>query len=214
MCPSDYGSSETSYHLQRALAGDEDHLRQLIDRLAPLLLLQAERRLGPHLRQFHDAEDLVQDAWAVLLPRLSDLKAREGRLTPVLLRFLSQTILNRVRTLLQKHIREVPASSLQQEEASIAIGEPADDASGVVTRLLRGEEFARVWQVIQSLGEQDQQLLIQRGIEQNSLKQTAVVLQLKPNTVAVKYRRLLEKLRAALPDSLFAEFDLDDVEEE
>ena len=50
-------------------------------------------------------EDLVQEVWAVALPRLKDLVPRDDRLTPVLVRFLSQTLLNIYCNLMRKHIR-------------------------------------------------------------------------------------------------------------
>src|SRR5262245_47363366 len=86
----------TSFHVQRAESGDAESLDWIVRRLSPLLLAQADFRLGPRLRRLHDPEDLVSTVWAITLPRLGELGAREGRKTPVLLSFLTTTLLNRV----------------------------------------------------------------------------------------------------------------------
>ena len=71
----------------------------------PLLVAQANYRLGRILRDRYDAEDIVHDAWIVALSRLAELRPRDGRYTPVLLKFLSSTIVHRVGNLLKKHVR-------------------------------------------------------------------------------------------------------------
>src|SRR5262249_16732954 len=61
---------ETSLHVRRALTGDAASLEWLVTRLSPLLVLEARERLGPDLGRLYDADDLVQDAWLITLPRL------------------------------------------------------------------------------------------------------------------------------------------------
>ena len=46
--------------------------------------------------------------WVVALPRLPELPPRDERHTPVLLKFLSTTLLYRINNLVQKHIRGKP----------------------------------------------------------------------------------------------------------
>ena len=56
----------------------------------------------------------------------------------------------------------------------------------------------------------DREVVILRGIEQGNNRDVATVLQLEPNTVAVRYRRALAKLRAELPDSIWDELGDED----
>ena len=91
----------TSLHVRRAADGDGGSLSWVVSRLSPLLLAQATYRLGSRLRALYEPEDLVNETWAVTLPKLAELPARDGRLTPVLLRFLSTTLLHRIQSLVR-----------------------------------------------------------------------------------------------------------------
>lgn len=50
----------TTPHVRRAIGGDHASMGWLVERFSPLLLLQAEYRLGRTLRGRFDPEDLVQ----------------------------------------------------------------------------------------------------------------------------------------------------------
>src|SRR5262245_53247125 len=89
----------TTYHVRRAREGEESSLRWVVARFTPLLRAAADYRLGKHLRGLYEPEDLLQDVWAVALPRLGDLIPRSERYTPVLLKFLSTTLLRRIQHL-------------------------------------------------------------------------------------------------------------------
>ena len=66
---SDLGDADdmTTMHVRRAVGGDLTSLDWVVSRLAPLLVAQAQWRLGTALRRYYDPEDLVSDAWAVTL---------------------------------------------------------------------------------------------------------------------------------------------------
>jgi len=145
----------------------------------------------------------VQDAWIAALPRLPDLPSRDGRYTPVLMRFLSTALLNRSNTLLQKHFQGKPL----RESANSGISKLADDASAVVSKTLRSEASARLRAALDQLPARDREIVVLRGIEQNRNETVARLLKLKPNTVAVRYRRALERLRRQLVESVFDELD-------
>ena len=70
---------QTTLQVRRAMAGDRSSTDWIVQRLSPLLLAQAEYRLGPALRTEIDPADLVAEAWLVALPKLAELTAREGR---------------------------------------------------------------------------------------------------------------------------------------
>src|SRR5688572_14174181 len=78
--------SPTSIHVHRAISGDLDSLAWLIRRFSPVLLSQAQYRLGAALRRFYDPEDVVADVWSVVLRRVNDLRANTEAGTPTLIR--------------------------------------------------------------------------------------------------------------------------------
>lgn len=201
----------TSLHLYRSREGDAASTVWLVQRFTPLLLAQARHRLGRHLRQLYDPEDLVQEAWAIALPRLAELRPAAGRLTPVLLRFLSTTLLNRYGALMQKHVLGKPLTTaapvgLSHEQDALAYL-PAEQTS-IVARVARDELCTRILSAIEALPEKDREVIVLRSIEQISLTAAADILGVTENAVAVRHHRALRRLQAALPDSI-----LDDLAE-
>ena len=198
----------TTLHVRRAAAGDAESVGWLVERFAPLLLAQARQRLPSELRRAVEPEDLVQDAWAVALPKLKELPARDGRLTPVVLRFLCTTILYRVSNLMQKRLeRALRAEGDASEEGGVRLSELAASESLALTRALRGESCRLALAALDALEESDRRIVVLRGIEEAPAAEVGAILGMKPNTVVVRYRRALAKLRAALPSSIFDDLD-------
>lgn len=200
----------TSLHVRRALDGDANSLEWVIARLSPVLLAQARYRLNPKLRRHVDPEDLVNEVWMVALPRLSEFDVAGPRYTPALLRFLSLTLLNRVNNLFQKFIQGKPLALSGSndgggDEAASPLAELEAEHTGVVTRVVQEETHGLVLDRIEELSSDDREVIILRGVEQNPNKDVAVLLGLEPNTVAVRYKRALARLRKSLPDSVFDE---------
>ena len=54
----------------------------------------------------------------------------------------------------------------------------------------------------------DRELILLRGVEQNSYQAIAAVVGRDPKVLAVQYSRALAKLRAKLPESVFTEFEV------
>ncbi len=208
--PPSEGVRETTLHVRRAMAGDMNSLGWIVRRLSPLLLAQARYRLSGRLASVCDPEDLVADVWAVSLPRLRQLGARDGRHTPVLVRFLSTTLLYRFNNLVQKHIIGKPpkeAPSGDGSEGTDPVGSLSAAETGVVSAAIRDELGGQILQALERLDERDREVVVLRGIEKNSNKEVATVLGELPNTVAVRYKRALERLRKQLPDSVLAELE-------
>jgi RNA polymerase sigma-70 factor, ECF subfamily len=198
-------SDQTTLHVRRATAGDFGALEWVVERFSPLLLAQARFRVSKALRRVADPEDLVQETWAATLPKLASLRPREGRLTPVLLAFLSTTLLQRCATLLARTARRRRlggAEGRDEETATIADLLPSE-ASGVVTRACRAETRGVVLRAIEALDENDREVLILRGVERTPNQDVAALLGVPPNTIAVRYRRALERLKRVVPDDLY-----------
>ncbi len=190
-------SYDTSVQLRNAVDGDRDSLGWLVAHLSPLLLAQARWRLAGGTVHTIDAEDLVQEAWLVALPRLRELVPREGRLTPVLLRFLATTIVHRVNNLVRESLRRGP--SYAGEGATE--GTP-DDRTGVVTAAVRAEQRRQLLATIEALEPGDREVLLLRGVEQRSLATTAELLGITDAAVTMRYTRALARLRDKIPGSL------------
>jgi RNA polymerase sigma factor (sigma-70 family) len=174
-----------------------------------LLVAQATYRLGPKLRQFYDPEDLVNDVWAITLRKLSELNELEGRITPVLLRFMTTTITYRTNDLVKKHAAE---DARRRHHPDLDVTDRGDTVETVADTVARAETAAEraerrdiVTQALEELDSIDREVLLLRGIEQNSNASVALVLGLSPNAVSMRYGRALERLRARLPGSDFEE---------
>lgn len=190
-------NADTSVVLRAAIDGDEDSLGWLVAHLSPLLLAQARWRLSGGVARGIEPEDLVQEAWLVALPRLHELVPRQGRLTPVLLRFLATTILHRVNNLVRDVLRR--GSSPLPDEMRDG---PRDERTGVVTAAVRAEQRHQLLATIEGLDPIDREVLLLRGVEQRSQATTAALLGIRGDAVAMRFSRAVERLRAQLPASL------------
>lgn len=197
-------SALTTMHVRRAVAGDARSLESVVSRLSPILHACADYRLGPALRTHVDPDDIVNEAWAIALPRLAELGDRDGRVTPVLLKFLTTTINFRINGLLRRHLDGTRSTS---DEFSVEL---TCKHSGVITRAARGEVRDTVRQALSELAPRDREVILLRGIEQHASKTVAVILGLTPAAVDQRYSRALKRLRAQLPNSVFAELQSDE----
>jgi len=201
----------TSIHVRAAEAGDVESLDWVVRRFSPVLLAQAAYRLGPKLRVHCEPEDLVSEVWAIALPRLGDLSMREGRSTPVLMRFLATTLLYRVNDLVRRYVKG-PAGRREShggDPARDPLGGLAAPATDVVRRAVRDEAHRIVLSALEQLDPVDREVIVLRAIEQNSNKTAALLLGLSPSAASMRYRRALTRIRSRLPASVFDEIDAD-----
>ncbi len=194
------GGELTSFHVRRACDGEQESLAWVITRFTPLLLLQANYRLRHPLRRLCDPEDLVDDVWAVTLPRMGALDERDGRLTPVLLKFLSTTLLQRTNQLLKKHLQR----SSESLATSIRECMPVE-VTGVRTKTERDEASRMLHAALAELEAHEREVLVLRGIEQVSNDEVSRLLGVTPGAVTQRYQKALGRLRRRLPGSLFDE---------
>ena len=202
----------TTLHVARAVAGDLESLEWLVGHLSPLLREHAAYRLGSVLRRHCDPEDLVNDAWLAVLPRMSDLLGEIARRrTPVLLKYMSNTVLFRIQKLARRHARQLASGSraLATGVERDVVADRTTEASGVVTRALRAERRDLVRECLDELEPGDREVLLLRGIEQLSTSATATMLGIGAEAAAKRYQRALAKMRARLPESVFAELSDD-----
>ncbi len=195
----------TTLHVRRAIDGNADSVNWIVARLTPLLLLQAERRLGPVLRRSHDPEDLVNDVWAATLPRLGAFRAEPGRFAKSLVGYLSTALFHRVDRILGQALRENRRPAQPETSAAAPLDQVAASWTSATARIVRNERRGEVWRAIASLEDMDQEILVLRGIEQRSSSAVAVTLGISVNAVDARYSRAVKRLRSALPESAFAD---------
>ena len=173
--------AQTTMLARRAVDGESEALNGIIERFGPALTALARHKLGGPLRSVCDPEDLVADVWVRALPRLSDLEPRDGRITPVIMRFLSTTLVNRYNTILQKHVIGKPER--------VGFDAPKDDLSASITqalgRLERDERKDAVHEAIAQLPESDRELVYLRAIQQIPSQEVAELLGVTPGALKV-----------------------------
>lgn len=204
----DAGSSDrTTLHVRAAVAGDAQGIENLVQRFTPFLLAQARYRLSGAAAAHCEPEDVVQETWAITLPRLTDLRARDGRLTPVLMKFLATTLLRCVTQVLRKHVTRRQRAQGPGNEAHDPLQQLPAETSGVVTRLCRRGEVDALRDAIAGLPEDERVVLVLRGIEQHSNGEVARMLGIDDSAVTRRFQRALASLRASFPDSLVDALD-------
>ncbi len=196
------GEGVTSLHLRRARDGDPNSLEEVVRRLSPLLLAQARYRLKAIASSVMDPEDLVADAWLRTLPRLRELTPRAGRLTPVVLTYLSTTLRRRAKDVLTAQLRRAPHGDADAPEQVDWL--PADTRD-VVTRVLQQERDSALHRAIEAMRAEDREVLVLRGLEQTPVRDVAAITGLSEDAVKKRYRRALQRLRERLPGSVLDE---------
>ena len=203
---SDPMNLDTTAHVKRAVDGDADSLDWLVERLTPLLLAQARMRIGKVLRVVIEEHDLVQEVWAIALPRLQQLRERDDVTSGMLIAFLARILIYRCNDLVRKHIVGKPQRAHTSDGMLARL--PARH-SGAVTRTVRRETQDLVQDAIAKLDEGDRRVVVMRGIEHSSVGEIASAMGISDNLVSVRYRRALERLRLLLPSDLVALFASD-----
>lgn len=203
----------TTLHVRRAVGGSQESFRWLVERFTGLLIAQAHARLPASLLPNYEPIELVSDVWMDAEPLLNRLRPRDDRLTPVLLRFLSTMLLNRMNRRIREELRErsrvepLPAaepgaSEMMSIGALAAMNRPVPSD---LQKLIRRESRSAVHQAVSELSEPDRQVVVMRAIEQRPWSEIALVLNEKPNTLSVRFSRALTKLRNHLDGSVFDE---------
>jgi RNA polymerase sigma factor (sigma-70 family) len=203
---------ETTFHVRRACSGDSSSLEWIYRRFTPALLATAEYRLRGRLRQRVDPEEVIGDVWTRVIPRLGDLEPRDGRLTPVLLRFCSTVLQLRVRELFKKHIagkpHEFPLEGRDPgtDRQAPLLTDPSPDAAA---RAAHGEEIDALRRALEKLDERSRELVVLRGFEQLSYREIEAIVGRPAKNLTTEFQRALDKLRELLPKSLFDELEDD-----
>lgn len=197
----------TTLHANRAVRGDAASLEWIVKRFTPLLIAQGEFRLPAPVRATFDVEDLVNETWAIALPKLDRVPLDGARVTPRLLRFLTATLLNVVNNVARKYARTEARRrrDVGDRTDTDPLARQPSDRTGVVSAVVRDERRGAVYRAIEALDARDRDVILVRAIEQHPNPTAAMLLGLDPKATATRYHRALKRLRAKLPDSVFGE---------
>lgn len=203
--PEHPGSDVISDRVRAIVRGDPIALAAIVEWLTPLMAAWTESGLGP-IGAWVDAEDVVQDVWVRVLPRLTALKPHppDGtRYTPALLALLRRTLRNRVIDLRRQATRRrLAALSEEGEGADIETA-----SSGPIGKLMRSERRQQVQVALGELTERDRSLYVRRVFERASLEELAAEFGMTRDAVIKSRQRTRKKLEAYLAPRL-----LDDLE--
>lgn len=201
--------TDTSILVSRALGGDPSSLEWVIGHFTPLLQAQVRYRVST----IDDAQvdDIVQEAWLVGLRKFANLEKRDERLTPVLVKFLSTTILNLCRRHLEKRARPTRAQPVDMSE-ECGPREDMDElpasATATFQRVARLESYRLVNAAIAMLHPVSREAVVLRLVEQLSNQAAAKIAGIAPNTMAVRFHRAVKELSAMVPPGILDELNV------
>ena len=193
--------AETTVQVRLAIRGELGGVDWIIRRFSPFLRAQGRYRLGDLFAGGDEEDDVVSEAWMTVLPRLADLRPRQDRYTPVLLRFLATT----VRSICNNRLRKAIRRGAKKEETPRDLDEFSHHVLGAVTAMGDTERSRQIVDAIGRLDERSRHVVVMRGIEGLPNAEIAAELGEKANTISHCYTRAVERLRADLGETILDE---------
>jgi len=198
-------SAETDRLLDRARGGDRGALNELFSRHRERLRRMVELRLDHRLQGRIDSSDVIQEACVDAVARLDDyLRAPAYPLFLWLRLIVGERLLKLHRHHLGTQLRDAAL------EVSIYRGAlPAASSAALAAQLLgkhtsptqaavRAERMIRLQEALNALEPIDREILSLRNLEELSLAETALALEIEEAAAAKRYVRALKRLKAVL----------------
>lgn len=190
-------NSERALGLEKLLAESRDRLRRIIH-------LRIDRRILPRV----DASDIVQEAYVEAAGRYQQFCDTQDCSEFIWLRFLT---LQKLAQLHRKHVgaqgrsvlkEQVNAEMRHSPVSSVILAEQfvADDTAPV-DAAIDAEEKQKVADVIESLANDDREILAMRHFEGLSNAETAEALGIESGTCYKRYARALQRFKKAMEGS-------------
>lgn len=204
--PDDPGS--TTVHAHRAVDGDQESLAWIIERYSPYLVTLASHRMPKALARACDPEDVVNDVWLSVIPRLAAIDGRDGSLSAAILKYLSTAVFNRIKSL-SRSLARGNRIDFQWQSPDASVGSGMDgmilDTTGIVTRTARSEVTTNLHLLLGEMSSEDREVMLLRGLEQFSNDEVARLTGQTTGAVSKRFQRGLGKLRVRIPSSLILE---------
>ncbi len=193
--------------LDRLTAGDETALAEFFSRFHDRLVRMVRVRADPRLLGRVDPEDVLQDAYVNAAKRIDHFPKMECGSPYVWLRaIVAQTLINTHRQHLAAKARDAG------REVSIHAGWSPRTTSASIARLLvgnltspsqaavRAELADRLTTAVESMGENDREVLVLRHFEELTNSEAAEVLGIEQKAASIRYVRAVRRLKQTLSE--------------
>lgn len=197
-------SDETQQILADARGGDDDAVNRLLERHRASLRRMVDFRMNRQLERRVDASDVVQDVMLEASRRLADYLTDPK--VPFHL-WLRQLAKDRIIDLHRRHKvarrrsidREQPLVTAYADRSSLDLGAMLKDPELTpAAATIRRELQQRFFDALDSLNEEDREVLIMRHQEHLSNSDVAAALNLSQPAAGMRYLRALRRLRDIL----------------
>jgi RNA polymerase sigma-70 factor (ECF subfamily) len=193
--------ADTDLLVDQAAAGDQHAADRLLLRHRARLRAMVRARLDRRLSRRLDPSDVVQEGLLEAHRRLPEYLAKR----PIAFYpWIRQLVWEKLVRLHQQHLhtkqrsvrREVPFEPLLNDDSiAVLASQLFKGASGIHAEVIRAELQSRVKEALGRLKEVDQELLIQRYVEQLTVPEITAILKLKESAVKLRLLRALRRLR-------------------
>lgn len=202
---------DTDQLIQRVGQGDDAAGDQLLarhrGRLRQMVAIRLDRRVAARV----DPSDVVQE---VLTEAAGKLKVYAVQRPLPFFPWLRQMAWQRLIKIHEQHIHARKRTTLREQPWDQAL--PDESAMQLARQLVapgtspsrqavRNELHRRVRAALDRLGSRDREVLVLRYLEQLSVKEIAVVLEISESAVKTRHFRALHRLRNLLGDDFFGE---------
>ncbi len=199
-------SSETQQLLTAAHSGDADARNQLLERHRDALRRMVGMRMDRGLQRRVDASDIVQDVLVEASRRLNDYLESAGMPFQLWLRHLAHD------RLIDAHRRHHAARRSIDREQPLDFAAHSDKSAFDLAALVRDRELTpaaaathhelemRFQAAIETLDDNDREVVLMRHFEQLSNKDVALSLEISESAAGMRYLRAMRRLRAMLQE--------------
>jgi RNA polymerase sigma-70 factor (ECF subfamily) len=191
----DYAALDDQALAARVQGGDREAFRHIMKSCNQRLLRAARAVVGSDA----EAEDVVQEAYVDAYVKLDGFRGEAALLT-----WLTRIVLNEAYGRLRKRHPTVDVEQIEAAhlEPGNVIAFPTNAGTDPAASLQREQVRRLLERAIDQLPEPFRVVYILREIEECSVEDTALALDLKPETVKTRLFRARRLLRAALHDQL------------
>ncbi len=192
--------TDTDLLLQRIAEGDVQAKEELIAAHRPMLREFIRLRFDKVLGKRIDPSDVVQETLIEVSNRIDDFLMRRPMPFSTWLRKTAYQNLVRLRrvhlhTKRRTQLREV---SIPRSGSLVIVESLLRPQDGPLDKLLRDEMVVRVEGVLQSLADEDRELILMRTCESLNNATAANILDMDPRLCSKRYARALIKVREGL----------------
>ncbi|MBN1419392.1 MAG: sigma-70 family RNA polymerase sigma factor [Planctomycetes bacterium] len=176
--------------IREAVAGDRGALEELLSRVRDPLERHVRLRVGPHLREWLEPADILQETFANALKSIEQFKgADEGAFLRWLKGIAEHVILMAARSHRCRRLLFLDTEEVTLDDVSPSRG------------LRRVERFERLKRALESLSPEHREVIILARLKGLKAKEIAERMGRSPNAVALLLSRALSKLKDVFGDT-------------